>query len=350
MKEKAVVLRQLFYISKTASQRQGVTSRFEFTGVPHDIYMMNENANPRRYPIILAHGITRPDYLVDFMVRKLNLQDFSHAYDKFHYFKGIASYLKQHGFAVYHTSVSFAADVETRAKDLAKALQKILADTGQAKVHIIAHSMGGLDARHMIVNHGMAESVATLTTLGTPHLGASAADWYIESGRWNKIFNALGKVINLEGFKSLTTAACRAFNDDACAAEAANAVIYQTYASCQKRELTFLPFQKNWQIIYAREGDNDGLVSVQSQKWEARLVAKNGATKTIRQYDFPMPADHVNQMGWVHRTGLFTTKAWNWHIWQEKRQYEMAIKNIYLKIAQEVSVMAEGQRRIFTAI
>lgn len=306
-------------------------------------------SNHRNYPIILAHGITRPDYLVDFMVRKLNLQDFSHAYDKFHYFKGIASFLKQHGFEVYHTSVSFAADVETRAQDLAQALRKILADTGHAKVHIIAHSMGGLDARHMIVNHGMAAAVATLTTLGTPHLGASVADWYFASGSWNKIFSAFGKVINVKGFKSLMTAACRAFNDAARDAEAANAVIYQTYASCQKRELTFLPFQKNWQIIYDREGDNDGLVSVQSQKWEACLVAKNGVTKTIRQYDFPMPADHINQMGWVHRTGLFSTKAWNWRIWQEKRRAELAIKNIYLQIAQAVSTRAEGRRRISEA-
>ena len=78
-------------------------------------------------------------------------------------------------------------------------------------------------------------------------------------------------------------------------------------------------------------------------------MAKNGATKTIRQYDFPMPADHVNQMGWVHRTGLFTTKAWNWHIWQEKRRAELAIKDIYLQIAQAVSMRAEGRRRISEA-
>jgi len=293
------------------------------------------------YPIILAHGITRPDYLIDFIVRKLNLNDYSHVYDKFHYFKGIASYLKQHGFEVYHTSVSFAADVETRAKDLTKEVQKILAATGHEKIHIIGHSMGGLDARHMIVNHGMAEKVASVTTLGTPHLGASVADWFIENGRWNRIFSALGKVINLEGFKDLTTAACRAFNNLARDAEAANSVIYQVYASSHKREFTFLPFQKTWQITYDHEGDNDGLVSVQSQKWEERLTAKTGAKKIVRQYDFPVAADHVNQMGWMHRTGLFKTASWNWHIWKEKREYELAVKNVYLKIAKDVTTMCQ---------
>jgi triacylglycerol lipase len=306
-------------------------------------------SNRRNYPIILAHGITRPDYLIDFIVRKLKLYDFSRVYDKFHYFRGIASYLKQHGFEVYHASVSFAADVETRAEDLTQEVQKVLANTGHEKVHLIAHSMGGLDARHMIVNHGMAEKVATLTTLGTPHLGSSVADWFMESGPVNKIISTLGKVINLEGFKSLTTAACRLFNDFARGAEASNAVIYQVYASSQKRALTFLPFQKTWQITFDQEGDNDGLVSVKSQKWQGCLAAADGAIKIIKQHDFPVPADHINQIGWVHWTGLYKTEAWNWKTWKRIKQYEMAIKNAYLKMAQEATAPAECNNTIRAA-
>ncbi len=304
-------------------------------------------SNYRNYPLILAHGITRPDYLVDFVARKLNLRDYSQVYDHLHYFKGIASYLKQHGFEVYHTSVSFAAGVEKRAQDLTREIQRILTTTGREKVHIIGHSMGGLDARHMIVNHGMAEKVASVTTLGTPHLGASVADWFIENGRWHKIFSALGRVINLEGFKDLTTAACRAFNDKARDAEAANGVVYQVYSSSHRREFTFLPFQKSWQVTYDHEGDNDGLVSVQSQKWEADLRAKSGARKVIHQHDFPVSADHVNQMGWVHRTGLFKTNSWNWQIWKEKRAYELAVKNVYLEIAREVTARMENNASRF---
>ena len=44
-------------------------------------------------------------------------------------------------------------------------------------VHLIAHSMGGLDARYMISCLDMADHVLTLTTLGTPHRGTSFADW-----------------------------------------------------------------------------------------------------------------------------------------------------------------------------
>jgi triacylglycerol lipase len=294
----------------------------------------------RNYPIILAHGITRPDYLIDLLIRKLNLSlyDFSLVSDRFHYFKGIASHLRKHGFEVYPTSVSFAADVETRAKDLRNEIVKILNETRHDKVHIIGHSMGGLDARHMIVNENMAEKVASVTTIGTPHLGSSGADWALENG-FDKIIETLRKVINLEGIRSVTTAACKEFNDFARNAEASNKVVYQAYASAQKRELTFLPFQKTWQFVYDKEGDNDGLVSVKSQKWEKQLVGENGITKTIKQHDFPVAADHVNQMGWWHLYGLDEPKWWDLKVFKEKKEYELKIKNVYLKIAREVCMI-----------
>ena len=44
-------------------------------------------------------------------------------------------------------------------------------------VHIIAHSMGGLDARYMISRLDMADRVLSLTTIATPHRGSPFADW-----------------------------------------------------------------------------------------------------------------------------------------------------------------------------
>lgn len=49
---------------------------------------------------------------------------------------------------------------------------------GVDKVNIIGHSMGGLDARHMITNMGGAEWVSSLFTIGTPHRGSFHCDWY----------------------------------------------------------------------------------------------------------------------------------------------------------------------------
>lgn len=286
-------------------------------------------------PLVLAHGITRPDYLIDYVIRKFNLPlyDFSLIADRFHYFKGIAGHLKKHGFEVYHTSVSFAADVDTRGRDLRREIERILAAMGHEQVHIIGHSMGGLDARHMIVNENMADKVASLTTLGTPHLGASIATWALENG-FDKIIETLRKVINLEGCNSLTPAACQKFNEAARNAEALNPVFYQTFAAAQKRELTFLPFQKTWQIVYDNEGDNDGLVALKSQQWTPELRADNGVVKPVAQHDFPFAADHVNQMGWWHWNGVQDSKWWDAKLFREKKEFEAKVKNVYLQIAQ----------------
>lgn len=295
-------------------------------------------ANHRNYPIILGHGIFRPDYLINLFTKKLNLSwsDFHPLSDRFHYFRGISSYLRKHGFEVYHTSVSFAAGVETRAKDLRKEILRILNATGHHKVHIIAHSMGGLDARHMIVKENMADKVASLTTIGTPHLGTSCADWGLRNGGY-RLIKRFRRIINLEGIKSVTTDACKEFNDFATNGEASNGVMYQTYASAQERELTFLPFQLSWKIIYDNEGENDGLVSVKSQRWADKLIGNNGAVKTIKQNTFPIPADHLDQIGWWHLTGLQKPKRWKRNMIREKRRVEAIVQDIYLKIAKEIS-------------
>ena len=44
------------------------------------------------------------------------------------------------------------------------------------RVVIIAHSMGGLDARYMISKLGMHEKVEALVTISTPHRGSPYAD------------------------------------------------------------------------------------------------------------------------------------------------------------------------------
>ena len=44
-------------------------------------------------------------------------------------------------------------------------------------LHVIAHSMGGLDARYAIRNvPQVADRVKTLVTIGTPHRGSPVAD------------------------------------------------------------------------------------------------------------------------------------------------------------------------------
>lgn len=295
------------------------------------------------YPIVLAHGIARPDYLIDSIVRTLNLSlyDLSIVSDRFHYFKGIASHLKKHGYSVHHSSVSFAADVATRARDLRKEIVKILEKTGQKKVHIIAHSMGGLDARHMIVEEGMAGAVATLTTIGTPHLGTIVADAVLTGGV-ELILARFKWILNLEGIKSVTTTACAEFNESARNAEAVNPVIYQTYSSFKNCNRVFLPFQLSCKYLQEREGNNDGLVSTKSQQWVDEIVSDSGVVKKIPHHQFPIEADHLDQVGWWNLNEFHKAGWWNLRALRDKNKHEEIIKNIYLKMAEAVVAM-EGE-------
>ena len=115
--------------------------------------------------------------------------------------------------------------------------------------------------------------------------------------------------------------------------EASNAVVYRTYASSEERDLVFLPLQPSWFLISHREGENDGLVSVKSQQWDERLIGSDGGQKTIEQFRFPIPADHLNEVGWwdLQETNPVLGLL---NIEKQKEEYENKIKNIYLQIAK----------------
>lgn len=58
------------------------------------------------------------------------------------------------------------------------AVQRVKAETGQKKIVIVAHSMGGLAARAYLRDHGC-DSVARVITLGSPHHGTAIANFGI---------------------------------------------------------------------------------------------------------------------------------------------------------------------------
>lgn len=296
-------------------------------------------ANGKKHPIILAHGFARFDILLNAILPKVKLLlikiiDLTTPFDKLHYFKGIASHLRKNGFEVYHTNVSFGASLETRAKDLCKEIIKILNETGHKKVHIIAHSMGGLDARKMIVDENMADKVATLTTIATPHFGTCWADWALKHGGDDQI-EKLRAFIDLEGARDLTRAAAKKFNDRVRAQEATNSVVYQTYFGQQERQLVFSYIQDSWDVISQDEGANDGLVPVTSQKWEEKLVGPGGIEKKVNQKEFPFPVDHLNEIGWWDLHELQNMKWWQFWRFREIREFERKVKNVYLTMAED---------------
>ena len=84
------------------------------------------------YPIVFAHGVCHFDKVWSDAV-KLNNDP---KLDQLHYFKGLRTKLMKHGFTVYHSNVSWAAGVETRASELKDNVIKILEKEGSEKVNI----------------------------------------------------------------------------------------------------------------------------------------------------------------------------------------------------------------------
>jgi triacylglycerol lipase len=277
---------------------------------------------PTRH-VVLAHGIFRFD-----MVRIL-FRDRAHIDIGPHYFVGIADFLRQHDFIVHESDVNFCGSLVRRASDLQKRIEAILGAVDADPLHIIGHSMGGLDARVVIAgNPGIAARISCVTTIGTPHHGTTSADHALRFGG-SMAIRLLKDFIDLEGFRDLTTSACAAFNERVQPIEAANTVRYRVVAAEEERQLRVTPFlQPTWLQLQVEEGPSDGIVSRRSQEWVPTLVAADGRAKAVEQLSFPMAADHLNEVGLWDPAELFGGPS--------KGAFEQRVKEFYLHLAETV--------------
>ena len=114
-----------------------------------------------RYPIVLVHGLGMKD---TFFMKSWGRID---------------RILRIQGYTVYKSDVDAFGTVAGNAAQLKAEIEGIVRETGAEKVNIIAHSKGGLDAKHMICQLDMARHVASLTTLCTPHKGTPIASFIL---------------------------------------------------------------------------------------------------------------------------------------------------------------------------
>ena len=272
------------------------------------------------FPIILAHGVCRFDKLSNDILKLDNNDD--PKLDMLHYFRGIRTMLKTNGFCVYHSNVSWAADVKTRAEDLRKNIEDVLRKENALKVNIIAHSMGGLDCRHMMFDgrnsSKIHERIASLTTISTPHEGTPFADWGTDHLPL-VIKTAQGLGLDLKAFEDLRTDRCIAFNRSpeviAFEEEAGKNTLFQSYAGKQNFWGIFDALKLPYYIIEKREGDNDGLVSVRSATWRSDYF--RGVIDET---------DHLNELGWWEPAQLFSG--------EDDNQLLTRIHKFYLDIAK----------------
>jgi triacylglycerol lipase len=200
-------------------------------------------------PVVLVHGILGFDRLHAF------------GWPIATYFNGIREALEDAGNRVYTPTTAPTASIAERAGGL----QRFLADNvPDGPLHIIAHSMGGLDSRYLISRLGLASRVLTLTTLGTPHRGTAFADWGTD-----KLGPAVRPFLDQfgipeAGFYDLRRDRCADFNAQT---PDADGVRYFSVAGAFVPDLLSSQWSLPYGIIASEEGPNDGLVSVDSARY-----------------------------------------------------------------------------------
>ena len=210
-----------------------------------------------KYPVLLVHGMGARD-------RKWP-----------NYWGRIPKALKSKGASLFFGNQDSNGSVEENALVVKNSLLRALNESGAEKVNIIAHSKGGLEARYLISSMGMADRIASLTTISSPHNGSATMDFVMKiptplmkfgCGIADLWFRILGdkKPNTYSCLKSFTTDQAREFNiqnpDDP-------KVFYQSYAFVMKRWNSDLFMWFPHFIVSIFEGDNDGLLAPDAVKW-----------------------------------------------------------------------------------
>jgi triacylglycerol lipase len=163
------------------------------------------------YPLVLAHGF-------------FGFDDFA-GVDFIDYYWGVRAELAARGETrVYAPAVDPFNDSETRGRQLLAHVERVLAETGHARVNIIAHSQGGLDAR--VVASLRPDLVASVTTIATPHEGTRMADVLlriVSDPRLQDLIDAIVRLVaaplyDAAGAETSVFAALRLFSRDGIAA------------------------------------------------------------------------------------------------------------------------------------
>ncbi|HEX9399828.1 MAG TPA: alpha/beta fold hydrolase [Anaeromyxobacter sp.] len=222
-----------------------------------------------RHPVVLAHGL-------------LGFDEIRIGRARTDYFRGVSVRLEREGCKVHRCRVAKTASIAARAAELAAFVNEL----DVRRVNVVAHSMGGLDARFALARLGLGRKVASLVTIGTPHRGTPLADAGHGLASRSGLFGALRRIgMELDAFHDLTTARMEEFNREI---EDVRGVHYGSVVGAPARRRDVSPILvPTFMWLGDEAGGNDGMVTAESQRWGDVL-------RTIG-------ADHFAQVGWSHR-------------------------------------------------
>ncbi|MEM1042708.1 MAG: hypothetical protein AAGI91_08775 [Bacteroidota bacterium] len=243
-----------------------------------------------RYPVVLMHGFGALANLMQGGVLHAE-----------------AMHLRGHGLLAYAPHVNPYDTISVRARAWADRLDAVLAETGSAKVNLIAFSSAGLDARYLIGSLGRAAHVASLVTVSTPHRGSSIADYVFSRPERLRTW-----AVAVMDFVGRAAYEIEAPNTEDALHELTPMFVNGTfnpahpdhpdiyYASWAGRAgrgtdaPIYPPLIVPNRILYAQAGVNDGLVAVESATW--------GDFRGV------LDADHARQVGLRLAPGDFESK------------------------------------------
>lgn len=298
------------------------------------------------YPIVLAHGLAGGETILEI----------------YPYWAGADDTLRRNGFTVFVPSVTPYNSSYVRGEELAEKIRDFLIARGArcegefgagvqctTKVHIIGHSQGGLDARHVakLAGPGMVRSVLTVST---PHEGSCLAPELIIANGLG--FNFLDFFINIFGrlaydptrpgnrpidaraamqFLDPFNASCRlghcptqpdinAFNAEHPMEPGVD--YYSVRAATVFQRLLLAPIgllTAGCGGLSGRGIFNDGIVELQAQSWgQALCYRPGGLLPPCFNCSFcwnPLPLDHLDEIGFPislfnHREFYLTAARW----------------------------------------
>ena len=211
------------------------------------------------------------------------------------YFNGVAKALSERGHQVFMPNVDALGSLERRSEQLARAIAERW--PGTFDIAVIAHSMGGLDARRVINQHrAIGSRIKHLITIATPHLGSPVADAVLDKTHSLRAaipfwwIDALGE--HTEAIPDLATRTV--LQDPDCEGVHYMEVVCKPAGGIWKAS----PFFALSRAIGNLSGDNDGVVPRSSACCQPRAP--------IAEW----PVDHGGAIGWpTHSFGLGAVAA-----------------------------------------
>ena len=244
------------------------------------------------YPFLLVHGFASRDFSIDD----------SPLWGR------IPARLRGFGARVWFGNQDAVGSVRGNAAQLSETITQVLAATGASKVHVIAHSKGGLDVRGAFTLKGTAAKVASVATLASPHRGTRYCDAlarsklvvpHVVAPLANMRARAAGDA-NPCGMQLLHDLTTKGAGERAQSCPCMEGVPFQSFAFLPVSGHETMREKAARALVTRYDGENDGLVPLWSSDFAHSVVVRAHAANGVRfRHDDATDmhkADHLLQM------------------------------------------------------